>query len=468
MDPSAELRARRDLGRALAALRDAAGYTQDTFAPLTGYSRSTLANVETGRQRAPRGFWIRCDSLLTAGGRLTAEHDRIEAARRDHQKAEAAETLGRGRPPGDDPTGTVHPGAIHSSSGEVAAWRADGVDHVAGLVDEAADEALAQAALASAGLDRDGVADLFEQLADVARGYADRHRWESFRRARRGRDLAHDLSARTRRPTDLIDAYLLASLSNALMAAAAFDLAQWSAAASMARAARTFADLSGNPSAIGWARGLLATLMNWHDRPDAAVQEIEAGLAARPDRASRYRLFCIAARAHAMRGDRASARDALQQAARFRPDDGRGRDLLHDEIGGEFRFDPARASACAGAVWLHLRDGTAAEGALNTALTTYTAVPLQERPTAPVHGAHADLAAARLLRHDLDAADEALAPVFDVPPEQRISVLSGRLAGVQILLRDPHWDRTPRARVLSERINDWLGSARALPGGSVS
>jgi DNA-binding XRE family transcriptional regulator len=37
------------LDRELAAFRRAAGYNQMQVAPFTGYSRSTLANVEAGR-----------------------------------------------------------------------------------------------------------------------------------------------------------------------------------------------------------------------------------------------------------------------------------------------------------------------------------------------------------------------------------------------------------------------------------
>lgn len=70
--------ARRALGRQLAALRRAAGYTQEAFVPLTGYGRSTLANVETGRQNVVRGFWKRCADALAADD-LLARYDQIEA-----------------------------------------------------------------------------------------------------------------------------------------------------------------------------------------------------------------------------------------------------------------------------------------------------------------------------------------------------------------------------------------------------
>ncbi len=40
---------RRALGRRLASLRSRSGFSQWEFAPLTGYSRSTLSDAELGR-----------------------------------------------------------------------------------------------------------------------------------------------------------------------------------------------------------------------------------------------------------------------------------------------------------------------------------------------------------------------------------------------------------------------------------
>jgi transcriptional regulator with XRE-family HTH domain len=71
-------KARAALGQQLAALRAGAGYSQKGFAPLTGYGRSTLAMVETGRQNAPRAFWERAAQALSAPV-LVAGYEQIEA-----------------------------------------------------------------------------------------------------------------------------------------------------------------------------------------------------------------------------------------------------------------------------------------------------------------------------------------------------------------------------------------------------
>ena len=70
------------LGRQLSACRRAAGLSQEKLAPLAGYSRSTVANVETGRQHVPRDFWQRCDAALGTGDALARGYDEIEAAQR--------------------------------------------------------------------------------------------------------------------------------------------------------------------------------------------------------------------------------------------------------------------------------------------------------------------------------------------------------------------------------------------------
>jgi transcriptional regulator with XRE-family HTH domain len=60
----------RDLGRQLAEWRKAAALTQHQLAALTWHSRSSIANIETGRQKATRRFWELADCALGADGVL--------------------------------------------------------------------------------------------------------------------------------------------------------------------------------------------------------------------------------------------------------------------------------------------------------------------------------------------------------------------------------------------------------------
>ncbi len=72
----------RELGRRLAGRRDVAGVTQVDLAYRTGYSRSLIANIETGRRQAPRVFWVQVDRELGADGVLVTAFDQVAALAR--------------------------------------------------------------------------------------------------------------------------------------------------------------------------------------------------------------------------------------------------------------------------------------------------------------------------------------------------------------------------------------------------
>ncbi|GAA1886147.1 helix-turn-helix transcriptional regulator [Asanoa iriomotensis] len=77
-------------GRVLAAHRVAAGLTQHNLAGLVPWSRSTIANVERGRQNVPDAFWAQCDAVVHAGGRLTAAAADARSLARVHAQQVAA------------------------------------------------------------------------------------------------------------------------------------------------------------------------------------------------------------------------------------------------------------------------------------------------------------------------------------------------------------------------------------------
>jgi len=106
--PGAPCEARDALGVELAAYRRAAGYTQAELAQLTEYSRSTVANVETGRQHVPREFWERADQVLRTGGVLATGYDEAETAARRQLRAAARDvTTSRQARVGQLPSGAA-------------------------------------------------------------------------------------------------------------------------------------------------------------------------------------------------------------------------------------------------------------------------------------------------------------------------------------------------------------------------
>jgi guanosine-3',5'-bis(diphosphate) 3'-pyrophosphohydrolase len=111
--------ARRDLGRQLAAWRKAAGYTQVAFASPNGpagYSRSAIANVETGRENMPRSFWEMCDRELGAGGALLAAYEQVGELVRRNQQPRPASRGATGPAPGRPPA--RHPGSVELADPE--------------------------------------------------------------------------------------------------------------------------------------------------------------------------------------------------------------------------------------------------------------------------------------------------------------------------------------------------------------
>lgn len=92
MDPHQLRDMKRALGRRLAGWRRACGLTQDDLARRVHSTRSTVANVECGRQVVDRVFWAQCESLLKAAGELIAGYDDYRSAEVRHreEKAEAA------------------------------------------------------------------------------------------------------------------------------------------------------------------------------------------------------------------------------------------------------------------------------------------------------------------------------------------------------------------------------------------
>ncbi len=73
------------LGQQLASLREAAGIVQQQVARRTGYSRSSVAHAEAGRQLLTREFWQTVDDLVKADGALLAGYEQVRAAKQEHE-----------------------------------------------------------------------------------------------------------------------------------------------------------------------------------------------------------------------------------------------------------------------------------------------------------------------------------------------------------------------------------------------
>ena len=85
-DTQAVRAAWRNLGQQLAARRKVAKLSQQDLAERTTFSRSSVANIEIGRQHVDRAFWEKADAQVGAGGELVRGYDGVEALHRAHQR----------------------------------------------------------------------------------------------------------------------------------------------------------------------------------------------------------------------------------------------------------------------------------------------------------------------------------------------------------------------------------------------
>ena len=320
-------------------------------------------------------------------------------------------------------------------------------------------ESSTEAFLRATEIGSDAIQYLQEQAGRVARDYDVLTPVSTFGNAREVRDFALRLAEITRRPRDLVDLYVVVGQATALMGSIAFDLGHWDATAYLIRSAKTYADLAGHASLTAWTFGLHATLAFWCGKADTALDHVAAGLVAAPVGAPRSRLLHIGARAHAVRNDRAGVVAALQAAEVDRDLSRDLTDELHDDIGGEFRFDDARGAACAGAAWLKLGEGAQAERHVRRTLDAYAADSADLLHLSLLTGARIDMAAAHLLQNDLDGACAFLDPVFALDAGHRTATLVGRLIEIRVLLNAPRWSRDSATEPVRMAARAWIDDA---------
>jgi tetratricopeptide (TPR) repeat protein len=350
--------------------------------------------------------------------------------------------------------GTVRP---HSVAGRANVPCVD----VAGEVRMAADEVADHAAASDAGVGERTVEQLHDDVVRLARGYATRTLVEVFRDARETRNLAARLAERTRRPAQLADLYALAGKAAGVLANAAFDMGYWDAAARFAGSALTYGDLAGSDSLRAWALGMQGFVAHWQGRPEDTLRKVGEALTFAPAGTATVRLRAIEARARGQLSDRDGVASAIRAGEEARESD--NRDDLHDGVGGELGYEPARLYLGAASAYVKAGDGSAAEQHARHALDLYAATPSSEWAYYAEHCVRVSLAAGRVLRGDLAGAREALAAVFALPPEQRSAGILGRLDEVRALLAADILRDSREARQLRDDITDFVAGTPTQP-----
>lgn len=277
---------------------------------------------------------------------------------------------------------------------------------------------------------------------------------------RRVRDRVYRLLDRRLWPREQADLYFVLGCVNGLMGITANRLGYPDAAEELIRAGGAYANAIDHAALRGLLRAKLSTVMYWRghfrESHDLAVDGLRY-LSQGPMGAN---LYLNHAQAAARLGDLGTARRAVGLAHAARDSD-YSDDLV--QLGGEeFALSRATTYAKAGRALAETGDGgpEAAEE-LGRAISLYDQGGTGDeqhwfggKPLAIT-----DLALVHLQSGALDAAVEVLAPVMVLPPDQRVSTLTTRLARVRDELVTPAFRDSPQARDLGDQIENFTREA---------
>jgi tetratricopeptide (TPR) repeat protein len=472
--------AREALGRELAELRHTVGLTQHGLASLLpGFSRSTLANAETGQRSTTRGFWECCDAALETGGTLAGRFDQIESAVQAQRKLLSGRRLAARVDSGDrqEALGPSNDTATRSAAVDgldgrfgvrdeaVRAWEertthadadSSGAAHRRGQKEKvtmAARRAREFALSHQAELSAETMEQVFEDVQALAVAYQRQPLPDVLTGFVEAQETIFILLEQHQRPAQARDLYLLAGITGGLLAKAAHDLAEPRAAMTHARSAFVCAENADHDGLRGWVRGLQTLIAYWAGRYGDAVHYARTGaeFAGRSGGTSGVWLPAGEGRAWAALGNAPEARDALDRAERAW-DTARGDDL--DDIGGLCTFTRARQTYYAADAFSWLPDEAAtAAGHAARAVDAYQDSTAPEWGFGDQAGSHAGLAIARLRLGDLDGARAAIDPVLDLPPERRVNGIVACVRRVHDAVRGSDHAQDPAAAELREEID---------------
>ncbi|WP_433294445.1 helix-turn-helix domain-containing protein [Actinoplanes sp. CA-030573] len=511
-DPQAVREAWIELGHKLAAKRKAAKLSQVELASRTAYSRSSVANVETGLQQINRTFWEAIDGLLGADGDLLRGYDAAKSLQRERQRP-AIEDSGSGRegegegegegepasaplgflsnplvtslmaplqPPtsaGVWPNSTFASAGPHSAAplavggGEIGGAALTGAAAYAGTVERMIYTALdtrtfARNSGASAVPDTD-IAELLTEIADLARAYGSQPPGAVGVRALHLHDRARGWLDNTRRPTQQTDLYLALAQCSALLTSATSDLGLWTTAEQYAGAAYDYGDSIGHAGVRAYALGLQAMIAYWTGRAAEAVDFGLRAVEAAPAGMATVRAQSLLARAWGHRGAPGQVDLALRAAWAAWEDE--GSDEMHDPAGGEFSWTRPQHERSASTAWLQVGRPDEASVAATQALHLIRSRAGNAGGALEAE-ARADLAACLILRGQPDAAQEALAPAVEVlsplwntPADWRRAGMVSRMERIPVLLADSRWRGVSQAQELRELTRAFLATRPTVP-----
>ncbi|MCT2278489.1 XRE family transcriptional regulator [Micromonospora chalcea] len=289
------------------------------------------------------------------------------------------------------------------------------------LIRMAAERARRFTLLAAESTTPEAVEQLRDDVQRLALAYPQRPLTELLGDMVETQDTLFALLERRQTPQQARKLHFLTAVTSGLLAKASHDLADPHAAMLQARTAVLCADQADHNGLRAWLRGLQSMVAYWAGRYAEAVRYAEAGtnIAAGTAGTTSVWLPVSAARGYAALGNSAKALSAIRAAEeawnRVEPDE-------VDELGGICTFNQPRTLyyAADALAWLPNEADQAVDFSTR-------AVNAYANPNDPAWafgdqaGSHSDLAIARIAARDLEGAVEAVRPVLELPPSQRIN-----------------------------------------------
>ena len=300
-----------------------------------------------------------------------------------------------------------------------------------------------------------GMADItmeqvIEGVRDLALAYPTRPLSEVLGHLVSVQETIFSLLEQPQRPNHGGQLYFLAGVVGGMLAKASHDLADPSAALTQSRTAYLCAEQADHNGLRAWISGLQSLISYWAARPHEAIRYAQRGgeFARRAHSTASVWLAANEARAWGRLGNENEAKAAIQRAedswSGVQPDD-------LDELGGIATFSRSRHLyyAAEALAWLPAQASLAEDYSVQ-AVAAYADTAAPDWAFGDQAGSHSDLAIARIALDELEGAAEAILPVLQLPPDQRIGGIIKSAQHVQAtLIRSPIAEES---RELQEQI----------------
>lgn len=272
---------------------------------------------------------------------------------------------------------------------------------------------------------------------------------ELFTRTRHLRDRVFGLLEGHQPPSQSADLYVQAGYLCGLLAWMTSDLGHLPAADTQGRTAWLCAEMSGHDGLRAWTASTRSKIAFWDGRLRDAVNHARRGASYRPSGTVGVLLACQEADAWSQLGAADETQAALRRAAAAREESSSG----GDDVGGIFSCPVARQENYAAGAHIRIQQYADALTETTSALDHLALQPVR------AYGTEAQIRISRAMAYvgggEPEGAIEALLPVLQMPPEQRLDTVVGRMRALGTMMAAAPGARGAASVAARATLADW-------------